>query len=547
MYMQNIFKFFDKYKLVLGFSLLIFLGLFSGLYSVKYISSLGKIAIKMYEHPLIVTRASLMANVDILKIQYLVENTLMDTNINPTTIKNAQQQLNLYNQQIERKLALVHKQILGVEGEQLIKKTEQFFVKWSSNQQQILTILLSRGHTVALNFKNKNTVGENQQITDYMSQLVTYASKKADGFFVVTKDNIHSSKLTTLLIVIISTVIGIIMAVYLNNKIIRQLARLRAMITQITRDANLSHRVNIESQDDIGLTAQAFNEMLIKFSALLQQVSDSTIQLASASEQVAAVAVESGTNIEHQKVQTTEISQAIDEMNVSVQEITQYAMTAATAANEGDQETQSGLLIMAENSATIQALATAIDDAAKVVETLAQESGNIRNVLDVIKSIAEQTNLLALNAAIEAARAGEQGRGFAVVADEVRTLASRTQAATVEIEEMIQSLQLGSKNAVQVMNSGCEQANKTIENSEKAVMSLDNIATKVATLNELNNKISTAAEQQSTMAQKINNNVVSINEVAELTTAGSEQTQSASQDLAKLAAELQSQLGTFTI
>lgn len=545
--MQNIFKFFDKYKLVLGFSLLIFLGLFSGLYSVKYISSLGKIAIKMYEHPLIVTRASLMANVDILKIQYLVENTLMDTNINPTTIKNAQQQLNLYNQQIERKLALVHKQILGVEGEQLIKKTEQFFVKWSSNQQQILTILLSRGHTVALNFKNKNTVGENQQITDYMSQLVTYASKKADGFFVVTKDNIHSSKLTTLLIVIISTVIGIIMAVYLNNKIIRQLARLRAMITQITRDANLSHRVNIESQDDIGLTAQAFNEMLIKFSALLQQVSDSTIQLASASEQVAAVAVESGTNIEHQKVQTTEISQAIDEMNVSVQEITQYAMTAATAANEGDQETQSGLLIMAENSATIQALATAIDDAAKVVETLAQESGNIRNVLDVIKSIAEQTNLLALNAAIEAARAGEQGRGFAVVADEVRTLASRTQAATVEIEEMIQSLQLGSKNAVQVMNSGCEQANKTIENSEKAVMSLDNIATKVATLNELNNKISTAAEQQSTMAQKINNNVVSINEVAELTTAGSEQTQSASQDLAKLAAELQSQLGTFTI
>ncbi|MBL4631989.1 MAG: hypothetical protein JKY14_12840 [Paraglaciecola sp.] len=198
-------------------------------------------------------------------------------------------------------------------------------------------------------------------------------------------------------------------------------------------------------------------------------------------------------------------------------------------------------------SNTINQLANDVDRATEVLQELDSHSDSIGGVLDVIKSIAEQTNLLALNAAIEAARAGEQGRGFAVVADEVRTLASRTQKSTQEINDMIERLQTGSKQSVIVMEQGRAQAQKGVEETANAARTLAEISASVGTINDMNIQIASAAEQQSVVSEMMTKNIVKINHISEQTAAGALQTNTASEELARLASDLKGLIGQFKV
>ena len=239
------------------------------------------------------------------------------------------------------------------------------------------------------------------------------------------------------------------------------------------------------------------------------------------------------------------VAAAMNQMTTTVQEVARHATEASSAAQSADKEANNGRTVVEETVTSIDVLAKEIEKSSGLIHELENNSANIETVLVVIRGIAEQTNLLALNAAIEAARAGEQGRGFAVVADEVRTLASRTQESTQEIQTMIEKLQQGSKNVVDAMVLSQKQSSQSVIQAESALVSLNEITNSVTTISEMNIQIAGAASEQSNVAEEINKNIVNISGVVHETAEGAKQTLTASQELASLSHELQSLVGQF--
>jgi methyl-accepting chemotaxis protein len=227
--------------------------------------------------------------------------------------------------------------------------------------------------------------------------------------------------------------------------------------------------------------------------------------------------------------------------------VARNASSAADEAHTADLEAQQGKQVVSETTQAISSLANEVDNASTVIQKLESDSESISSILDVIRGIAEQTNLLALNAAIEAARAGEQGRGFAVVADEVRSLANRTQESTQEIQKMIEKLQSGASDAVEVMVKGRDWANTSVEKAEQAASALERITKAVDVINSMNTQIATAAEEQSAVAQEIDRNVTNIHQVSNQTADGATQTAGASDELARLATDLQQLVSHFKL
>lgn len=321
-------------------------------------------------------------------------------------------------------------------------------------------------------------------------------------------------------------------------------------VTELTNKmakGDLSSRLVIRSKDEMQQIAADFNTMAEIFESLILEIKTSTLQLASASEEFAVISKESATNLSRQSRETTEVATAMNEMTMTVQEVAKSANDAAEAAEHADAESSAGKKIVEETSESIACLAQEVENAAGVIELLANDSSEISKVLDVIKDIAEQTNLLALNAAIEAARAGEQGRGFAVVADEVRTLASRTQESTQEIENMIARLQNGAKDAVSVMQSGKTQAQAGAEQTTHGSTALEAITRAVGVIHQMNLQIASASEQQNATVEEINKNILNINELSEQTSISAEQSKSSSEELSRLAISLQELIERFTL
>lgn len=310
-------------------------------------------------------------------------------------------------------------------------------------------------------------------------------------------------------------------------------------------EGDLTQRLTVKGKDEIAQVGKAFNTFAAKIQGLVSQVTGFTAQLASAASQMAAITETTSAGAKVQHEETDQVASAITEMGSTIQDVARNASEAANSAQHADSETSSGRDVVAKTVTSINNLAHEIDRVSQVIHRLGSDSDNIGKVLDVIKGIAEQTNLLALNAAIEAARAGEQGRGFAVVADEVRTLASRTQQSTREIQQMIESLQGGSREAVKAMEESRVMAQATVSQAATAGESLDLIAGAVSTITTMNTQIATAMEEQNAVVENINKNVVNISRVSDQTAEGAQQTAKASDNLSRLAVELQTILAQF--
>ena len=342
--------------------------------------------------------------------------------------------------------------------------------------------------------------------------------------------------------------IGLAVIIFIVRRtVIQRINAMRHTMEAIARDDDLSYNVTIGARDEIGALGWAFNRMITKFKHSLHAVSDVTQQLNTVSGRVADVADSTLQAVVEQRTETDRVASAMHEMSATVQEVARHATQTAQASQGADDESKAGVLVAEQAIAGIRDLIAEIESAAVVVQHVESDTASISEVLNVIKGIAEQTNLLALNAAIEAARAGEQGRGFAVVADAVRTLASRTQKSTEEIQNMIERLQLGVKNAVSAMAAAQKRATTGSVCVEKASQSLHVIAAEVATINQMNVHIAGAAEQQSAVTEEINSNITRISHIADTTSSGATQTMHSSEDLLRLTAELRRLVSQFKL
>lgn len=351
---------------------------------------------------------------------------------------------------------------------------------------------------------------------------------------------------------VLGTIIAIIVGITVSLIIIRGILTPLNATNNILKDiaqgqGDLTLRVPVQTSDEIGIMASNFNMFMDKLAKMIEMISRVTHELSNEAQSTAKATLETQTAIQTQNDETHTVATAITEMAATVEEIAQSAENASQSAHDADNEATQGNTVVNQAASSIRTLAAELESSTDIINKVKSDSENIGAVLDVIKGVAEQTNLLALNAAIEAARAGEQGRGFAVVADEVRTLAQRTQESATEIESLIETLQSGSGVAVKNMEQNRERISGTAENATRASDSLTNINNMIGEISNMNTQIATASEEQTAVANEISQNIINIQDVSTQSTESISNIAVSSQKLDSLGSELQKLVGQFKV
>jgi len=347
-------------------------------------------------------------------------------------------------------------------------------------------------------------------------------------------------------VALLALVFGLLGAVVITRQITRPLQETLEVVKKIA-EGDLTQRLEITRRDELGALQQGIAGMGDTLRTLITGIRDGVTQIASAAEELSAVTEQTSAGVNNQKVETDQVATAMHEMTATVQEVARNAEQASQAATQADGEARAGDRVVNEAIGQIERLAAEVQHATEAMNLLQQESQKIGSVMDVIKSVAQQTNLLALNAAIEAARAGEAGRGFAVVADEVRALAQRTQKSTEEIEELVASLQNGTQRVANAMQGSSGLTDSSVELARKAGTSLASITRTVSGIQAMNQQIAAAAEQQSAVADEIGRSIMNVRDVSEQTAAASEETAASSVELARLGGQLQTMVSHFRV
>ncbi|KAB0549112.1 HAMP domain-containing protein [Pseudomonas argentinensis] len=345
---------------------------------------------------------------------------------------------------------------------------------------------------------------------------------------------------------LLALLVGILSAWLITRQITRPLQETLEAVERIA-GGDLSHSLQVNRRDELGVLQQGIQRMGSTLRDLIGGIRDGVTQIASAAEQLSAVTEQTSAGVNSQKVETDQVATAMQEMSATVQEVARSAAEASQAAVDADREAGQGDRVVGETIAQIERLAVEVSRSSDAMGELQSESNKIGGVMDVIKAVAEQTNLLALNAAIEAARAGEAGRGFAVVADEVRGLAQRTQKSTEEIEVLIAGLQRGTQQVASIMQSSRELTDSSVALTRRAGDALGAITSKVSNIQAMNQQIAAAAEQQGAVAEEISRSVVNVRDISEQTAEASEETAASSVELARLGNQLQTMVSHFRV
>ncbi|MDF3240303.1 methyl-accepting chemotaxis protein [Pseudomonas veronii] len=393
---------------------------------------------------------------------------------------------------------------------------------------------------------NSELLSNAEQINAVLARLADINNKMALATNQQAKDQYNLAFDLVVGLLVIATTLTLWFAWLLTRSITLPIAQALDAAEEIA-EGNLTRPIKVDGDDEAGRLLAAMAKMQDKLRDTLQRIAGSATQLASAAEELNAVTDESARGLTQQNNEIEQAATAVNEMTSAVEEVARNAVSTSEASRNATTSAGDGRDLVQETVSAIERMSGDVQATATLIGDLANESRDIGKVLDVIRGLADQTNLLALNAAIEAARAGEAGRGFAVVADEVRALAHRTQQSTSEIERMIGSIQAGTEHAVDSMRNSTERAESTLNIAKGAGMSLDTINTAIVEINERNLVIASAAEEQAQVAREVDRNLVNIRDLSVQSATGAGQTSAASSELSRLAVDLNGMVGRFRL
>ncbi len=426
-----------------------------------------------------------------------------------------------------------------------LQEIEQKYKVFEQNASQVFELLIAGQWK-----KSQSKVGAVEQEMDELNVKLGQLFKEIADYTTLGGEQAREGKYQVmqilLLIAAVSLIVGIVSSWFFARNLVTRLSSVKASLALIA-EGDLTRPIETDGKDELGKLKQSMQTMQDRLQNMISSIGSTSSELSAAAEQVSDVMTQTAGNMQQQQTETGQIAHAMSEMSQAVGEVAQKVVQTSEGAQAANDEAKAGNTVVQQTISGIEVLAQQIEDASGVISDVACSSDDITTVLDVIKGIAEQTNLLALNAAIEAARAGEQGRGFAVVADEVRTLAGRTQESTLEIQQIIEKLQSGAQKATQAMTSSREQSDFVVDKAKQAGSSLVSIADSVGNIFDMSTEIAAAAEQQGEVAKSMDSNIQQINELSQQNAASIEETAVAGQLVAKNSQELQKMVEQFRI
>ncbi len=481
---------------------------------------------------------------DLLRIRALTLRLLV--NRDPQALAQNEQKLSDLKDGLHHAQTLYEALIVLPEERTLFDRFKAQEQQYLQRQEQVVGFSKANQLEDAIRVVN----GEMNQLADEMAKtlhdLVNLNKANANQAASLAQSVFSQSRSWVIGMIVLTALITIGLAVWLTRSIVLPLAQ-SLKVAQGVASGDLTGEIHVSGNDEPARLQQALKGMQDNLRDTIRRIAESSNQLASASEELSCVTEDATRGLHQQNQEIEQAATAVNQMTAAVEEVASNAVATSQASRESDRIAQHGREQVHQTVVSIEALATDVTDNVTQVEDLAQKVYGISKVLDVIRSIAEQTNLLALNAAIEAARAGDAGRGFAVVADEVRALAHRTQQSTQEIEQMISGIQQGTDQAVSSMQHSNTRARSTLDIAKSAGTALEEIASAFTLINERNLVIASASEQQAAVAREVDRNLMNIRDLAHQTSTGANQTSAASQELSRLAVDLNTMVARFSV
>ena len=466
------------------------------------------------------------------------------TNREPDVQQKTLEAFELRNQQIRAAQGIYEKLIDSGEERSIYDEYMRLLTQYQQIEARMKSLSRANQIDELRTLLNTELLNNSEQVNVVLNRLLDYNNKAALATNQQAEDQYNMAFDWVIGLLVIATALTMLFAWLLTRSITLPISQALEAAEEVA-EGNLTRPIRIDGNDEAGRLLAAMAKMQDKLRDTLQRIAGSATQLASAAEELNAVTDESARGLTRQNNEIEQAATAVNEMTSAVEEVARNAVSTSEASRNATTSAGDGRDLVQETVSAIERMSGDVQATATLIGELANESRDIGKVLDVIRGLADQTNLLALNAAIEAARAGEAGRGFAVVADEVRALAHRTQQSTSEIERMIGSIQAGTEHAVDSMRNSTERAESTLNIAKGAGMSLDTINTAIVEINERNLVIASAAEEQAQVAREVDRNLVNINDLSVQSATGAHQTSAASAELSRLAVDLNNLVARF--
>ncbi len=459
---------------------------------------------------------------------------------------NSRNLITLQRNELQTLLARHETLLTNDEEREMLKQVKTDVAGYLAIVGQMVDLIDKDQQQDAIDLLNNRLAPQGTLLTQSLEKLIVFNQNGVEAAADSAAQMYSSAQWVVGLIIVIALIATLLLAWLLTRSITAPLSQALSVARTIAA-GDLSQPINVSGNDEPAQLLGALVTMQTQLQTTIRGISESAQQLASAAEEMSSVMEQSTRGLQAQNDEIDQAATAVTQMSAAVDEVAGNAVSSAEASQASDEDSKHGHYQISETISSIQNLVDEVLGASNKAEGLALQAQDISKVLEVIRGIAGQTNLLALNAAIEAARAGEAGRGFAVVADEVRSLAQRTQDSTEEIEQMISGIQQGTQDTVEALNSSAEHAGQTLQRANSAGSALEKITAAISQISQRNLVIASAAEQQALVAREVDRSLVNIRDLSTQTAAGATQTSAASQELSRLAVDLNGLVTRFVV